>query len=258
MKNNYYAVLILLFFVSGISAQNKNIADKQNLLTKKESIALERSIEYYINFFSRLFPVKVVDGSDINIVVTNNFAEYMYVQSEYEFHKINSLGFFSSKDSTVVILKDKNTKYFLQTCYHELSHAYLHIYTDNDYIPAWFIEGLATYHERLTFDKNKITHSVNNYYLTRVKTLIELQDINLTEFVKWNYQKFSAESFTQEAYGYAISYCMVHLLMQQSEDLAFNIFRNLVNEYSTSTVFDEYYSGGFSQFEKDFMEYFRK
>lgn len=257
IKNNYFAILIFLLFVSGISTQNLNIDDRKNLLTKKENMALEKAIEYNSDFFNRLFPPKTINSSDINIVFSGSFMEYMYIQSEYVLPKINSSGFFSSKDSTVVILKEKDTKDFLQTCYHELSHAFLHIYTDNDYIPAWFIEGLGTYQEQLTYHKNEITHTANKYYIARVKTLIELQDIDLDEFVKWDYEKFSRESFSQEGYGYAISYCMVLLLMRQSEDVAFSIFRNLRNEYSTSEIFDKYYAGGFSQFEKDFIEYFK-
>jgi hypothetical protein len=90
-----------------------------------------------------------------------------------------------------------------------------------------------------------------------VKTLIELQEINLSEFVNWNYQKFAAESFTQEGYGYAVSYCIVLFLMQKDENRAIEIIRHLVGAASSTEIFDKYYSGGFAQFEVDFIEKYK-
>jgi hypothetical protein len=261
MKSKRYIVFIFSLFTVGLLAQEWNVIDTENLLTKKEKIAIERALQYQSDFFNRLFSEKMVNSSDIKFVVAKNLAEYIHLQLKYEYSQINSSGFFSSKDSTVVVFKDKNknANIFLRTCYHELSHAFLYIHVGNNYIPpAWLIEGLATYHEQMTYDKKNITHRVNSYYVARVKTLIDLKDINLAEFVNWEYQKFSRESFTQEGYGYAIGYCMVLFMMQQCEDKAFTVFRNLVNEYSTVEVFDKYYSGGFSQFEKDFIAHFGK
>ena len=221
---------------------------------------IDRALQYESDFYNRLFLEKTVKYSDIKILIANSFAEYISIQARYKYLKLNSSGFFSSIDSTVVIYKSEKLREnsFLQICSHELSHAFLHFHVGDNYIPAWIIEGLAIYHEQMTYDNKKITHRVNSYYLGRVKTLIQLKEINLTEFVNWDYQKFSKESFTQEGYGYAIGYCMVLFLMQQDENELFEIFRNHVNEQSTIEVFDKYYTGGFSKFEKDFLEHFRK
>ncbi|MCL2682810.1 MAG: hypothetical protein FWE63_04915 [Bacteroidales bacterium] len=258
MKKKCYIAFIFSLFAVGLLAQEWNIIDTENLLTKKEKIAIERSVQYQLDFFNRLFSEKTVNRSDIKFVVAKNLAEYLYLQSKHELLQINSSGFFSPKDSTVVVFKKCKNR-FLRTCYHELNHAFLYVHVDSNHIPpAWFIEGLATYYTEMTYDKKKITHRVNSYYTARVKTLIALEDINLVEFVNWDYQKFSKESFAQDGYGYAIGYCMVLFMMKQCENKTFTIFRNLINEYSTIEVFDKYYSGGFSQFEKDFIAYFGK
>ena len=260
MKNKFCITLIFNLLAVGLFTQEKYFVDTENILTKKEKIAIESAMQYQSDFYNRLFSEKSVNHSGIKFVIANNLTEYVSLQSKYGFFKRNSSGFYSSKDSTVVIFNDKksNANNFLRACYHELSHVLLHIHVGENDIPAWFIEGVANYHEKMSYDKKKMTHRVNSYYIERVKTLIALKDIDLTEFVKWDYQKFSTESFTQESYGYAIGYCMVLFLMQQSEDKAFDIFRNLFNEDSTIEVFDEYYSGGFSKFEKDFMVRFGK
>ena len=262
MKKNCYIVFFIFTFnllAVDILAQERIVTDTENLLTKKEKTAFEKALYYQSDFFNRLFPKKTVNVSDINFVIVNNFAEYINLQSKYGLHvRHNSLGFFTSKDSTVVVFRNKksNASNFLRAFYHELSHAFLYLHVDGNYVPAWLIEGLATYHEQMTYDKKKIRHHANRYFIARVKTLIALEDINLAEFVVLNYQNFSKESFTQEGYGYAIGYCMVLFLMQQCENMAFAIFRNLVGENSTIGVFDKYYLGGFQKFEKDFITYF--
>jgi len=259
-KNNYYMAFVFILLVVSVSAQEIKFIDPEKLLTKKENFALESALQYESDFFNRLFPDKTVDISDIKLTVASNYMEFVNVQSKYGTSHANASGFFSPEDSTLVVLKDKksNVKNFLPTCYHEFSHAFLTLHIGNKYIPAWFNEGLANYLEQMTYEKSKIAQHINNYSVARLKTLIDLKDLNLSEFVDWNYEKFSKESFTQEGYGYAVGYCMVLFLMQQDEDKAFTIFRNLVDVRSTIEVFDRCYSGGFSQFEKDFITYFGK
>ncbi|MDR2057489.1 MAG: DUF1570 domain-containing protein [Dysgonamonadaceae bacterium] len=259
MKNSsFYIVLFCLLLSVKLAAQeNLKFIDNENLLTKKETACLEKAIQYEADFFNRLFLDKTVDLSAIKFTVATGFMEFINVQAQAGALHANASGFFSSRDSTLVVLKNKKSKSngFLSTCYHELSHAFLHLHVGDKYIPAWFNEGLAEYLDQMTFDKKKIVHRVNNYGVMRVKTLIELKDLNLSEFVEWNYQTFSQKSFTQEGYGYAAGYCMVLFLMQQNEERAITIFSNLIGARSTKEVFDRRYAGGFAQFEKDFIAY---
>jgi hypothetical protein len=104
----------------------------------------------------------------------------------------------------------------------------------------------------MTFNKKKITQQTNLYNVTRLKTLVKLKNLNLAEFVNWNYQRFSTESFSNEGSGCAVGYCMVLFLMQQ-EDTSFQIFRNLIGGHSTVEILNKCYSGGFAHFEKDFF-----
>jgi hypothetical protein len=48
---------------------------------------------------------------------------------------------------------------------------------------------------------------------------------------------------------------MVLFLMQQKEEQAITIFSNLIGAHSAAEIFDRHYTGGFAQFEKDFMAY---
>ncbi|MDR0230696.1 MAG: hypothetical protein LBI82_01065 [Dysgonamonadaceae bacterium] len=261
MKSNIFsfAVLILLF-CNPVSGQNFKLDDPDNLFSKKEKTILENAINYEMDFFNRTFTNKIIDFSEINFTIIPNYMSYLLYQSKSGGVARQSSGYYSHSKQELVICNDKKYKNsFLKTCFHELSHAFLHLHTDKKQIPAWFNEGLAEYLGKMTFSSKKITHKTDTYLLARVKTLIELREINLAEFVNWDYRKFATESFTQEGYGYAISYCMVLFLMQQQDETqTFTIFRDLIGTKSTINVFDNYYKGGFVQFEKDFIAYFSK
>ncbi len=257
-KWNVVLLAFLLLVTVRISAQSAiKFADTDGLILSKERRILEKSIEYEASFFSSIFPERKVNIAEIKFFVAANFLEFVRVQAKFSssIHAWSS-GFFSPKDTTLVVYKDKkmSSADFLSTCYHELSHAFLSLYTPQ-YTPPWFNEGLAEYLQCMTFGKNEIVQQVNRYNINRVKTLIELKDLNLLEFVQWDYQKFSTESFSQESYGYAVAYSMVLFLMQKDGTKALEIFRNLVGKYSSVEMFDHYYDGGFANFEKEFGEY---
>jgi uncharacterized protein YjaZ len=263
MKNNkrLWGILFFLFVFTNIPAQEEfKIQDPEKHFSTKEKQIFERAIHYEATFYDRIFPDKKIDFSAIKLtVVPNPIAFALYVSnSGSNVHKNSPGVYFPSKRELVVCTAKKYRKTFVETACHELSHAFLHLHSGGKTIPAWLNEGLAVYLQKMTFGKKKITQRVENRHITRVKTLIDLKDLNLSEFVSWNYQKFSFESFTQEGYGYAVGYCMVLFLMQRDENNAITIFRNLIGEQTSIEVFDNNYPGGFAHFEKDFMEYFGK
>jgi hypothetical protein len=263
MKNKrsiFNILLLLLSFASVCAQENVVIQDPERYFSKKEKQTFERAINYEAAFYNRIFPDKKIDFSDIKCTVVPNHMEYMlYLQKLGAATHRNSPGIYFTTTHELVICSDKKFKgSFVKISCHELSHAFLHLHSGDKNIPAWMNEGLAVYLQEMSFNKKKIKQHINTQSIARVKTLIELKDIDLSEFVSWNYQKFSAESFSQEGYGYAVGYCMVLLLMQYDEDNAITIFRNLIGEQTTIEVFNDYYTGGFTQFEKDFMEYFSK
>lgn len=262
MKRNKFCISIffVLLPLKLISQENPKFIDPDNLLTKQETIAIEKAFKYEIDFFNRLFQDNKVNSTDIKFTVAPNFVAFVNEQVRYGTLHANSSGFFSANDSTLVVLKDSkmSSSDFLSVCYHELSHALLRLHIGKKIVPLWFDEGLAEYLEKMSYDKKKVTHRVDTYNLARVKTIIELKDLNFKEFVNWSYQKFYEESFSQEAYGYAIGYSMVFFFLQKGEDSAFVIFRNLKDIYSTIEVLDEFYPKGSVQFEKDFIAYFSR
>lgn len=246
-----------LLLAASLTAQsNIRFVNTEKLITSKEETALGKAIEYEADFFNRFFPGKTVDITDIKFTVVTRFADLVNLKSGSKAYL--SSGFFNPSDSLLVVLKTRKmpSSQFLKVCYHEMSHAFLSLHTGGQYIPPWFNEGLAVYLERMSFHKSKIVHEVDKPKIRRVKTLIELHDLNLAEFADWGYAKFSEESFSQENYGYCVGYCMVYFLMQKGEEQAFEFFRNLVGTRSSVETFNHHYPGGFSQFEEEFLAYY--
>jgi len=254
IKSKYLIFNILIFLPSFILAQENIFSDINKYFSKKEKITFENALEYQNAFYKKILPDSVIDFSKINVSVITN-------ERVYEFRSLirkNSPGFYSSSERKLVIFKVEKTKNaFMKTIFHELSHAILHLYSDTVFydIPSWLNEGLADYLEEMTYNSKKIVHKENTHWIARVKTLIELRDFDFVDFVDWDYQRFSKESFSQEGYGYAVGYCMVLFLMKKDEIAAYSLFRSLIEEQkSTTEIFDKYYKGGFSQFEKDFIK----
>ena len=236
------------------------IQDPENHFSKKEKPVFERAVNYEAAFYNRIFPNQKHDFSDIKFTVIPNqmdFGLYLMKLGIKAPKDAPGIYILSSRELVVCTAKKFRAGLIPILC-HELSHAFLHIHSGEKNIPAWLNEALAVYLQGMTYDKKKITQTIDQRYVARVKTLIELKDLDISDFITWDYRKFTHESFSQEGYGYAVGYCMALFLMQQDEENAIAIFGNLIGEKSSEEVFNAYYPGGFSQFEKDFMEYWRK
>ena len=257
-KQNIKYLVFLMFSPLLAFAQVENVNGIDKYFSKNEKTAFERALVHQNTFYNRIFPDLVVDFSELQIFVTNDVNELGNIIIQ---KKIS--GYYSSSDRKLVICKTEKFKdTYLQTAFHELSHALLHLYSDDrfDQIHPWLNEGLASYLQEMTYRSKKITHKKNNYMIARVQTLLSMRDIDLVDFVNWNHQRFAKESFSQEGYGYAVSYCMALLLMtNKDEKSTYSLFRILIEEdISTIEAFDKYYEGGFSQFEKDFVNTYSK
>ena len=251
-----FNVLFVLFLPLIVFAQEKNFPDIDKYFSKKEKATFDCALEYQNVFYNKIFPEVIVDFSEIQISVIGEFSNILLQKK--------SSGYYSSFYRELVIFKApqyKNT--FMRTTFHELSHALLHLYSGDqfDHIPPWLNEGLADYLAGMTYSSKKIIHKKNNYRITRLKTLIELRDLDLADFANWNHQKFTKESFSQEGYGYAVGYCMVCFLINKEEKDIYSLFRLLIekdNDKSTTEIFDNHYEGGFLQFQRDFFDFYSK
>ena len=251
MKKVYVMLFVLL--VGYPAFAQYNIKDSTNVLTKKERAALEQVVLYELDFYNKVQPDKVITPQDTRVNIFSNYGAYLIYQKEQtrETHH-NSAGFYSRKNKEVVVCKDKHESRFLSVCYHELSHFFINVYFNS--VPIWLNEGLAVYFGHSKTGKT-VKHQVSKVYIVRVKTMIDLRDMDLKDFVGWDSRKFYKKSFSQEGYGYALGYSIVQYLMQKDEDLVIRILREINSGKKAEEAIAAVYDGGFSKFESDFVSY---
>ena len=260
VKHLIFISLFILFLPLLVFAQNNSFPEIDKYFSIKEKAIFEHALEYQNAFYNKIFPDVNVDLSEIKISVITD-VKYFGDLAVLPVIKKSS-GFYSPVDRELVIIKTEKMKHaFMETAIHELSHALLHLYSEFQFnhIPPWLNEGIAVYLSGMSYSSKKMVHKKNDYLIARVKTLIELRDLDLASFVNWGHQKFTKESFSQEGYGYAVGYCIVLFLMKKDEKYAYTLFRSLIekSDKPTTEIFDNYYDGGFSKFEKDFILFFR-
>ncbi len=242
---------LLLFLFQGINSfAQYSIKDEGSTLTKKEMASLQSMIDYQLEFYNRVFPDSVMEKTSVRLSVFNDYIDYLVYRKEQSgYINPNSMGYYSSERKEVVACKEKNEAYFLNTCYHELSHFFL--MSNMATPPVWLNEGLAEYFGETKMSE-PIEHKSNLWRRARVKTMIQLGDINLRDFIDWSPNRFNDTSFTQTFYGYALAYCMVFFLMQNEETMI-SIISSVYKGKSSYEALDNAYEGGFEAFEKEFI-----
>lgn len=255
MRPYTFFLLFILACIS-VSAQHYSIKDKDKVLTKKELTSLDQVIAYQINFYNKVLPENPIKPQDVRLRIYSNYAEYLTFQNETT-KSLNpkSMGFYSPKNKEAVVCKDKIPDRFMKVCYHELSHFFVNTYFENT--PIWINEGLAVYFEQTKTGKRP-KHIPSSRMINRVKTMIDLNDIDLFDFISWNRNKFYKKSFSHDSYGYALAYSIIYFLMKDNEETVINLIRKISEGNDSYTSIDRIYDGGFCKFEKDFFLFISK
>lgn len=243
-----------VFLPAALCAQDSyKISDDEKTLSKSESSSLERMIDYELAFYNKVFGPGSVSRDSMKMTVVKDYVSYaFYLHNAGIKVPQGSGGVYSSKTNELVVWRgDKNRDGFLATCYHEMSHALLRSKMKSP--PVWINEGLATWFENMRVSSSSVRPQSNRYYEDRVKTLIEINDLDLKDFIAWDQSKFRQASFSQDGYGYAVAYCMISLLFKNNEEALLGIIRELAAGTSSAAAFDACYPGGLETFEKEFI-----
>jgi len=244
-----FSLFLILSF--NIFAQY-SITDSAKILTNKEIKYIEKVIEYQLSFYKKVFPKENIQPSDVKLHIYTDITAYLMMQKElYGSVRIGLGGFYSRKNKEAVVCKDKKEKTFLHTCYHELSHFFTNTYFEA--IPIWLNEGLAVYFASLKVSDKNVQPQENHRCTARVKTMIDIRDINIKDFMTWSHPKFKKMAATHDSYGYALGYSIVNFLMKKDPDFLVSYIRLLKEGKSSEEAMEKLYTGGFIQFEKDFL-----
>jgi hypothetical protein len=96
---------------------------------------------------------------------------------------------------------------------------------------------------------------MSDYELGRIKTMIELKDLKLKEYISWRTEDFVKEQITNENYSYTLAHAIVYFLLQKDFD-QFKAMTSLIKNGEPSfEAINTSYKGGFGQFEADFTAF---
>jgi hypothetical protein len=249
MKRKIISFLFAIFCVVNISAQDFTFENLGNPISKKDSAKIIRMIAYEVDFFNKISPL---DSVYVKLVVVDDkeISKLKYAK------RLNDVrGFYNDKLKTSFVRRKKGED-FLLIVYHENVHYLLHLLMKKP--PVWLGEGLSDYFYHATASKKKIVHDMDEYEKGRIKTMIEIKDIDLKDFLTLKRPEFQKKHRTNENYAYVLSHSIVYFLIEKD----FNQFKQMVLKIkdgsSSYDAVDSTYSGGFAQFETDFIAYFSK
>ncbi|MBN2787630.1 MAG: DUF1570 domain-containing protein [Paludibacteraceae bacterium] len=251
MKRIYFFLLVQFLLIGSLQATYfKSTGDK---ISTKDSVKLMSMIEYQIQFYNKL---DTIDSVNFNIKVFDSQSAYDEERTKHKLSKRHAtLGFYSSKDTTCYINRAKKPKTYLSIVFHEANH-YFVINILKRKPPIWFNEGLSEYFEHSSQKKTGWKFYMSDYELGRIKTMIQLKDLNLKEYISWTRADFIKEQVTNENYSYTLAHAIVYFLLQKDIDQFKAMTLLIKNGDASFNAIDTTYKGGFDQFEKDFTAYY--
>lgn len=150
-------------------------------------------------------------------------------------------GMYIPEIKTAVVILTEDMDEAVQTLYHEISHSLYHKIIDyapsSTLITAYGLnEGLACYFQFMKFRKAGSDYQQGNeYYISSVKTLIEINEFNLDEYLCMNHSSFEDKSRHDGNVSYHASYVIVATLFDK---LGMEGMRELISMIINGTTYD--------------------
>lgn len=252
MKRTYFFLLTLFFLFGNLQAGINYFKSIGSPISYKDSLKIMAMVDYQIEFYNKL---DTIDAVSFKIKIFDDQSAYEQERAKRKLPKRHAtLGFYSSKDTTCFINRSKKPKTYLSIVYHEVNHYFVKTICKKK-PPIWFNEGLSEYFEHSTRKKKGWKFYMSDYELGRIKTMIELKDLKLKEYISWRTDDFVKEQITNENYSYTLAHAIVYFLLQKDFD-QFKAMTSLIKNGEPSfEAINTSYKGGFGQFEADFTAF---
>ena len=256
-------LLIALFTVSNLWGQNFVFENLGIPISKKDSVQIVKMIHYQMDFYNKISPI---DSAHIKLKVFDNLTQYVVMRDSNRLEKegiygVGTMsGVFQPRDSTAYVYRvPSREERQLPLIYHEIAHYFFHITIPAKHNPTWLDEGLSRYFENSKITRRKgIVHNLNSYTKGRIKTMIESNDLDLKNIMELDHRSFMKKQRISEGLAYTIAHGMVYFLAERNFEQFKAMMLEIKNGKPSFDALDTTYSGGFAQFETDFMTYFRK
>ena len=250
MKKNLLAVFFFIFVSAHVTSQTIIFENLGIHMSLKDSLKIDRMVRLQADFYKQL---GLVDSIHIKLRLFPNREEYLLYVRKAGCDDVLSLSGGLYQGSTKELLVPKISTY-LPVVYHEMSHYFFCIVIQKP--PGWLNEGLAKYYEYSTVTKNNVTSKLNVPDARFIKSMLALKEINLKDILSIEDKEVAKKSLTNEGFIHKVGYGIVYLLLQKQPDHFVELMLKIKKGLTSYEAIQETYSGGFEQFEKDFVNFY--
>ena len=264
MKKIVLAVLAILSAALPSNAQKLLIDNSGESLPAIYGARIERTLAKEAEFYK---PLGLPDTLTIHLKVFRDHDSANAFLRRYApaaYGKYCS-GMFIPKIETAVLSTNGNMDSAVKTLFHETSHFFYSKAMRSSPLSATntansLNEGLAAYFEYMIVRKDGTTvQRPDILYIRSVKTLIELDELDLTEYLRMTHAQFIDKSRHDGNISYFVSYVIVNRLFDK---LGMDGMRNLLSSIRSGTSYEkaveDLYPGGTQALEEDIRSFVQR
>jgi len=264
MKKTAVILLLLMTFVFSASAQMLCIDSSGEAIPERYGSRIRNTLLKEVDFYGLL---GLPDTVRVKLAVFRDTDSGNAFLRQYDPEAYGNYcgGMFIPQIETAVIATTEDMDRAVRTLFHEISHFLYHKAMDSapnsaTYTAHSLNEGLACYFGFMNIRKDgTVFQRPEMSYINDVKTLVEIDDFNLTEYLRMNHDRFTARSRHDGNISYHVSYVIVATLFGTLETEG---MRNLLAMVRDGITYEEavetLYPGGKAALEDDVRRFVLK
>jgi hypothetical protein len=233
-----------------------NLDSRYSRLPPFASDRMKRDVNQIYKIFIKKIGVSQLNPITLNLKLFDDKYQFIAYKEKVVPRMGAAGGFYISSLNVAAVHTGKNNQRMYDVTRHEATHAII----NNAFgrIPTWLNEGLAEYFERLKFQNNRLRIvEPNKGHLHLLFNDNKLP--NLNDYFNLSIRQWYAEP--QKNKHYALGWSVVYFLMSSKNGKRFlgymldYLAYNYCQPFSDIDYINKHYSGGFTQFEKDWMKW---
>lgn len=251
------AILALMIAASlTAGAQSLCIKHSGEAIPARFGIQIDRTLLKEVEFYG---PLGLQDTLNVNLQVfaDNESANAFIRQYEPTAYGNYCSGMYIPLIETAVLVASDDMEKAVKTLYHEMSHFLYQSAIASTYNSVSLNEGLACYFEFLKIKNDgSVCQRPDAIYVNAMKTLIEIDEFDLSEYLRMTPRQFTYKSRHEGHASYYASYVIVATLFDR---LGTDQMRNLLTMIRSGVSYEEaveaLYPGGCSALDEDIRSF---
>lgn len=252
IRTTILSLLFLLCFTA--QAQQILIKYEGEKLSRKDSLKIDKISSYEIEFYKQIFTFDSL-LLKYRVFATKDAYVKFLAEHKIKMHDRRFIAKYAKKINTCLIFRNEKADddVFWGSVSFCTSSALIHQQKGSN--QAWLSTGLNQYFKFMDVGRKSFTHQLPVVYIAKLKSMIEMKDLNLEEFISSKNKEFLKQQLTDESSAYALSHALVYFLIEKDFSKFKELVRSIKAGQSSYEAINSNYLGGFSAFNIDFQKY---